>query len=332
MKFFSLFLSFFFFSSLLHAQEEKNTDWELKQFNIYFENDLFAKTDSQYSSGEKFGLVYYIPHNDYSLYNLLIFDDGPYDSYVNFSLVNQIFTPVDISRSDLIVDDRPYAGWTFIEAGIHKSSKKSLQSLYLQLGTIGPRSQAEDIQKYIHELTGSELPQGWDNQLKNEFGILLRYIYKWRFEYQVTDVFETVVVPTVEADLGNIHIQATGGVSARFGWNIPKDFGISSINTGGETGIAIYDEHDNTFKKPWSFSINLNLSARAVARDIFLDGNTFQDSHSVDKKYFIAGIGAGFTARYKRIALDYNYQKQTKQFDTEQQKHGFGSVIISVLF
>jgi hypothetical protein len=313
-------------------QTQQKDDWELKQFNIYFENDLFAKTDNQYSSGEKFSLLYYIPNNDNALYNLLIFDDGAYDSYVNFSLVNQIFTPSDITTADLIEDDRPYAGWTFIEMGIHKSSKDTLQSLYLQLGSIGPRSQAEEIQTMIHKLTGSNPPQGWDNQLKNEFGLNLRYIYKWRFEKTFMESFQTAVIPNIEVDLGNISIQATTGVLARFGWNIPKDFGPSTINSGGESGITTYNEHPNTFKNPWSFAFNLNITTSAIARDIFLDGNTFEDSHSVEKENFIFGAGAGFTARYKQVALDYYYQKHTRHFKLEKTNHGYGSIILSFLF
>jgi hypothetical protein len=331
MKFFLLYISLAVL--LLHAkQTQQKDDWELKQFNIYFENDLFAKTDDQYSSGEKFSLLYYIPNNDNALYNLLIFDDGAYDSYVNFSLVNQIFTPKDITTPDLIEDDRPYAGWTFVEMGIHKSSKDTLQSLYLQLGTIGPHSQAEEIQEFIHSLTGSQAPQGWDNQLKNEFGLNLRYIYKWRFEKTFMESFQTAIIPNVELDLGNISIQATTGVLARIGWNIPKDFGPSTINSGGETGITTYSEHQSTLKNPWSFSLNFNASAGAVARDIFLDGNTFKDSHSVEKEHFIFSTGIGFTARYKRVALDYYYQKHTKHFELEKVNHGYGSMILSFLF
>jgi len=145
-------------------------------------------------------------------------------------------------------------------------------------------------------------------------------------------LLENVLIPTFEADVGNIAIRATAGISARFGWNIPKDFGASTMSTGGETGIAVYGQHSNTHRDNWSFSVNLNVSSSAVARDIFLDGNTFAQSHSVDKKYFIVGAGAGFTARYKQVALDYHYQKHTKHFDTEKSNHGYSSVIVSILF
>ena len=316
------------FITVLSAHEKN--EWQIQQFDIYFENDLFAQTDGQYSSGEKFSLLYYVPQSDFFVYDLFL-GDQPSDKYINFSLVNQIYTPNDISVKDLIADQRPYAGWTFFETGFHKSTKETLQSIYLQVGMVGPLSQSEDIQKFIHKVTGSEAPQGWENQLKNELGVNLRYVYNWRIVHNFESV-ESAIIPYAEGDFGNISIGATGGITARIGWNIPKDFGMSTINTGSETGISIYNQHQNRLNKKWSFAFNFNISGSAVVRDIFLDGNTFVESHSVDKRYFIASGGLGFTSRYKRYSLDYYYQKQTKRYDSEKLKHGYGSVILSLAF
>jgi hypothetical protein len=324
-----LFIILFFFLTTLSAKETK--EWQFQQFDIYFENDLFAQTDGQYSSGEKFSLLYYVPQSDFFVYDLFLDENKPSDKYISFALVNQIFTPNDISIKELIPDQRPYAGWTFLEAGFHKSSKDTLQSIYIQVGMVGPLSQAEDIQKFIHKVTGSEPPQGWDNQLKNEPGINLRYVYNWRVVHNF-ETIESAIVPYAEGDFGNISIGATGGITARIGWNIPKDFGMSTISTGSETGISTYNQRQNRLNKKWSFAFNFNISGSAVARDIFLDGNTFVDSHSVDKRYFIASGGFGFTSRYKNYSLDYYYQKQTKHYDSEKLKHGYGSVILSFAF
>ena len=323
------------FFTLSHA-DEKN-DWELTHFQIYFENDIFGdKTDSQYSSGEKFTLIYSVHNQDYFFYDLLLSGDKSVDSYINFSIVNQIFTPTDLSKTDLIKEERPYAGWTFFETGIHKSSKSTLQSLYIQIGAIGPRSYSKQIQIAIHKMTDSDIPMGWDNQIKNELGVNLRYIHKWRFEYEASDSFSIAAMPAVEIDLGNVSTSITGAIGSRIGWNIPKDFGMTSINTGGETGIQAYNEYANLTKHNWSFCFNLNLFTTAVARDVFLDGNLIQESHSVEKYPLYIGLGTGISMRYKRFALDYIYNKTTKHYHEESYsngyRHGVGSVIISMIF
>ena len=41
-----------------YIEQQNKEDWELYRFNLYFENDLFSRTDSQYSSGEKFNFIY----------------------------------------------------------------------------------------------------------------------------------------------------------------------------------------------------------------------------------------------------------------------------------
>jgi len=328
----SLILISLLLSTLSYANAKEADEWKLKRFNIYFEND-FAHDgeDNQYSSGEKFGLIYKIPNKDNFTHNIFASGNSNVDSYINFSFVNQIFTPANLDTTELIVDDRPYAGWTFLEAGIHTSSKDVLKSLYLQVGTIGPNSKTEEIQKKIHEIVGAHEPMGWDNQLNNEIGINLRYIQKWRYTKDFDNGLETAFIPFVEADLGNISIQGTGGFATRIGWNIQKDFGMSTINTGGETGIPIYQENPSSTSK-WGFSFNINGSGSVIGRDIFLDGNTFSDSHSVDKYTLVLNLGLGFSVVYDKFALDYIYQKYTRTYEGEDVRHGFGSLIASWIF
>ena len=311
------------------GQEET---WELCRLNVFFENDLFSTTDSQYSSGEKINVFYSVENATNPLYSLLFVDYGDYDSYVSFSLVNQIYTPADLTVKELIEDDRPYAGWTYAEYAIHKSSSRNLRSLYLHVGMVGPASKSEEIQKGIHEVTGSKPPQGWDNQLENELGVNLTYIHKWRFVPETFASLESSFIPFVQADLGNISTRAMGGMGVRFGWNIPKDYGVSAINTGGEVGVLVLDEHHDMQRKDWSFSFNLNGYGSAIARDIFLDGNTFKDSHSVDKENFVAYLGFGFSARYKSFVLDFMQTKSTPKFKEEDSIHTVGTLIGSWLY
>lgn len=332
-KLISIMFCILFFSTNIFAEEVKSSEnWELKRANLFFENDLFSTTDSQYSSGEKLSLLYQVINPSNPLYHLLYLDGGEYDTYVNFSLVNQMYTPADLTQTALIEDDRPYAGWTYFEYGLHKSSQTDLRSIYLHIGMVGPASKTEEIQEIIHEMTDSTPPKGWDNQLENELGINLKYVHKWRHVPEPLGSFETSFVPFVQGDLGNITIAATAGLSARFGWNIPKDFGVSTVDAGGEVGVLVLDECENMVKEDWSFSFNLSGYGSAIARDIFLDGNTFKDSHSVDKENFVAYLGFGFTARYKNFVLDFMQTKSTPKFEQENNIHTVGTIVVSWLY
>ena len=320
---------FFLIALSAHGNEE---EWNPFRFNLYFENDIFAATDHQYTSGVEFNLIYHVEDPSSLVYGLLFLDYGKVDTYISFSLVNQIFTPLDINKTELIVDDRPYAGWTFFEAGIHKSSKDHLRSMYLQVGIIGPAAKGEEIQNAIHRMTDSDPARGWDNQLGNELGINLRYVHKWRFMPPEIIGTESAFIPYVEADFGNISIQATAGIAMRFGWNIPKDYGVSTVDTGGEDGIPIYDEFAAMRKQRWSFSFNLSGAVSGVVRDIFLDGNTFKESHSVEKEPFVGYLGFGFSARYANFMVEFIQMRNTRKFKLEEDTHGVGTIVASWLF
>ena len=331
-----LLLTLFSFSTSLDATEppkssEPNT-WHFDRFNFYFEDDIYNHTDDNYSAGERLSFLFFIENEDYALYNLLFLDYDKTYSYATFSLTNQIFTPTDTDATELIEDDRPYAGWTYFEAGMHKTSTNHLRSLLLKVGVIGEYSFAEQLQNGVHKLINNDPAQGWDNQLNNELGINLKYTHKWIFLSEDYNGFESSIVPFASAELGNIAINAEAGAFVRLGWNIPKDFGVSSIDLGADPGIPNYDKYQDRLLHHWSFSINLAAAGSAVARDIFLDGNTFTKSHSVEKENFIYYYGYGMTLRYQRFVLDFIQVENSKKFKLEKKGHGVGTIIISWLF
>jgi len=319
-------------SNNLFAKEEIKNDWIFDRLNVYLENDKYFGTDDGYSTGNQITALYHISKEDYAVFDLLGYEGQETYSYATFSIANQIFTPTDFETTELIPDDRPYAGWTYIESSIHKTTQDELRSLSLQVGLIGPMSGSEQIQNQFHREIGAEISQGWSNQLDNELGINLKYTQKWRYHSKISNDFESSLVPFASAELGNVAINATAGLMVRIGFNIPKDYGVSSIDLGADPGIPVYGEYKNMRRKPWSLSFNFTAATSAIARDMFLDGNTFSDSHSVDIEHLVAHYGFGITLRYKNLVVDVMEVQTTKQFKLQKDSHGVGSVIISYLF
>ena len=324
-----LILSLLILSTNVFAQDK---DWVFDRANFYVENDVYSGTDNQYTAGERLTFLYHIPDEDYYIYNLLGYDSQKNYSYFTFSMTSQIFTPTDISKTVLITDDRPYAGWFYTESTIHKAFENELRSLSLKVGVVGPNSGAEHIQNNFHLLIGSPNVNGWDNQLKNEIAFGLKYTQKYRLESLNTDYIQSSFIPFASAELGTIAINASLGFTARIGYNIPKDYGVSSIDIGADPGIPIYQEYENMKSNPWSFSFNLTAATSAVAKDIFLDGNTFRDSHHVKKENFVNYYGFGFTLRYKNFIFDFMEIHNSKQFKLQKKPHDVGTLIVSWLF
>jgi len=326
---FSFILLFSFLSTSLFADE---SNWQLYHAKVYIENDLLSQSDSQYTGGTKIDLLYKIENPNDSLYSLLFVDDSKSYSFVSFAIGSQLYTPQDLSKKEPIYDDWSYAAWTYIEAGIHKSTADSLSSLVVKLGMVGPSAQGEAIQKSIHKWTGSEIPEGWQNQLYDEVGLNLGYMYKRRYAYDFDDGYSLALIPALSVDLGNIYTAASAGAFMRFGYKIPKDFGATTISVGAESDIPAYEEHKKKYKG-WSYSFNIALRACAVAKDIFVEGNTFKTSIVThERENFVAYYGGGFSVRYDSFIVDFMQIHNTPRAKDLHESQTVGSVIISYLF
>jgi hypothetical protein len=69
-----------------------------------------------------------------------------------------------------------------------------------------------------------------------------------------------------------------------------------------------------------------------VLHNIFLDGNTFKDSPSVDKENFVADLMAGLAISYGRYRFSYSYVYRTKEYKTQIDPQVFGSIQLAVSF
>jgi hypothetical protein len=151
---------------------------------------------------------------------------------------------------------------------------------------LGPWSLGETTQNGFHDLIRTNRARGWDHQLGNEPGLELIYETKWRLLHAAYGQSWGVdLIPHLGAQLGNIATAANVGVELRFGWSIPQDFETCPIRPGCDAGNALDNTADTTASATRiGFYLFTAVEGRAVLRDIFLDGNTWQKSHKVDKQ------------------------------------------------
>jgi len=260
-------------------------------------------------------------------------DSSTKTSQISFILGQNIFTPEDISNPNLIINDRPYAGWLYVGIGLikhHKSGRISVFDTFeIDLGIVGPWAFAEDVQTWWHEnISNSPRPAGWDNQLNNEPGFLLNLERKWRMELTPPD-YEGVQVdfmPNVGAALGNVYTYGSAGGMFRLGVNLPVDYGPPRIRPGAQgSDFFQYDK-----KKPISWYAYAGVEGRVLATNIFLDGNTFEDSHSVDKKNFVGDFHTGFVLVIYHVRIALSQVFRSSEFDGQKELSEFGSINLSV--
>jgi hypothetical protein len=306
---------------------------------FYFENDLFNGTDSDYTNGVKYSVISpdlspdapegRLPRKVLEYVHRIPFikkSPAEYSHKVEFSLGQNMYTPTDTLRSDLIKDDRPYAGWLYISTSYHrryhaKDIVNFMDTVEVQLGVIGPASFAEDTQGFVHRLREMPVPRGWDNQLKNEPGIAAIFERKWLFHPLNSKGLSYDAITHVGGALGNVYTYLNTGIEIRAGWNIPADFGVSLIRPAGSTRIAIGNEF-------CMFGFGA-VNGRLVVRDIFLDGNTFRESHSIGKKPFVSDLAAGIALQFRNMMLTWTQILRTKEFRGQDNDHSFGAIALS---
>ncbi|MEA1890565.1 MAG: lipid A deacylase LpxR family protein [Pseudomonadota bacterium] len=241
-------------------------------------------------------------------------------------------TSTDLSRSDLIEDDVPYAGALTVQATWYAFNDDQFRGFQTTVGVVGPASLAEQTQKFVHNLIDSDDPKGWDNQLSNEPVINFNYMYKrklWRTGSPPSLSFDTSACGNVV--LGNMFTQALASLEMRFGHNMPSGFVyvIDPIGYSMQYDAALAPA--NPAKA--SYYGSLVLRGVAVAHNIFLDGNTFKDSHSVPKEPLVGQLILGLHYERPTWSVHSNIVYTTDTVDTSQVTAAegnemFGNVII----
>ena len=286
-------------------------EWNLKEFHLTTENDADFRTDRDYTYGSEISLLYEKKKN----------------SYISFCIAHQMFTPNDFDKEDVdLSKERPYAGYMYLGMGLHSVDGNKLDSLNIQLGFVGPSTKMDKVQKIIHDIIGSPEPKGWEEQIGDELIIQVNYEKRWyRSINEKSDI-----VYYLGGNLGNASIKAAGGAFYKYGWNLKKTFSPRRIDYRGYTNIPVYGYEKKETSQ--SFYFDLWCEADIVARDIFLDGNTFKDSVHIDKEIFVAKGGFGFGYRYKNFTVDYLRTYSTKEFKVQNYYHSFGSLVFAYNF
>lgn len=296
---------------------------------LVWENDIFGGTDENYTNGIRFGWLSSEANAPYWVRTaadvLPLAAEG--NKRISITLGQSMFTPNDDLRYTLDQDDRPYAGWLYGSLGVVSDTGHVLDNVMLTLGMVGPSAYAEQTQDTIHSLKGVGKFNGWDNQLHDEPGIVLTYERKWRNMYQLSPFgFGFDATPHVGVNLGNVFTDASTGVTFRLGQDLPADYGPPRIRPsvpGSDFFIP---------SKDIGWYLFAGLEGRAVARNIFLDGNTFRDSHHVEKENFVGGLQTGIAFTYGDVRLSYTHAFYTREFEKQQNPAQFGIISLSYRF
>ena len=308
--------------------------------SFQLENDLFAGTDSQYTSGVKF---------TWTSPNVADFNDPLLPAWIrcsnervqrlvdwfhpekstSFNMVvtlgQAMYTPADRDQTTIDRTDRPYAGWTYLGLGYNarfdpagKAGTPTLDTVELDIGIVGRHAYAQQIQNFVHRVRGLDRFQGWDNQLQDELGVQ----FVWERKMRPTALtlgkfaqagnadasggsaegFAAQFIPHFGVSVGNVASYLNVGGELRAGWRLPDDFGTSAIRPGGDNAAPRSAARLERVYHQHSFHLFASFDGRLVANNIFLDGNTFKTSYAIKKKLLVGDIAYGWAYTWPRLA------------------------------
>ena len=317
-------------------------------YTFQVENDVFnriARSDRDYTSGLRAGwlspALTGLPDGIVAATTIpTFFGEAPATSVIRrlaISLGQNIYTPQDTWIAQPIYNDRPYAAWLYGSFALQYTYKRfdektgkdepmRLDTLQFDAGVIGPAAGGSFVQNNWHTLIGVAPTYGWANQLHNEPTLGIAFERRWRTGRSVLiedPKLEVDFIPRLGAALGNVATYASVGGTARIGKNLRDDFGPTRARPalpGSEAFIG-----DGSF----GWYLFAGIDAQAVARNIFLDGNTDGQSLSVGHLPFVGEAQAGFAILYGGVRFTYTQVLRTPEFSQQNRFTQFGSVNIT---
>jgi hypothetical protein len=312
---------------------------EFVTLRLDIDNDIVFHSDNQFSHGISFEIYgeadrswtaargtpafgkrmarWFLPENDPDF----LFREG-------WVLGQDLQTPEDLRRRTLIENDVPYAALLAVQNTWIAFDDDRLRGFGWLVGWVGPAAQGEEVQTVVHEILGLVEPEGWDNQLADE-PVLNFY---WTRKRKLWETRGMDLAAGVSGQAGTLFLGADAELQVRFGWNVPGGFVYIPDPTGRSLA---YDAHLAP-PRPARRVLYGSVVVRAagIGRNLFLDGNTFRDSHSVDRRFLVGEAVAGLHYQRRRWGVHAHVWVSSDTVDPGEvtyitdTKNQFGSLMI----
>jgi hypothetical protein len=303
------------------------------QFAAIFENDKPSGVDRDYSNGFLFAWSseayrppgWLAPLTGPALRLVMPGDELRW----GLSFGQKIYTPNDTLARNPNPRDRPYAGWLYGALTLISSNANQLSSVELQLGVVGPAALGEQVQNNWHRLLNIQTYGGWDYQIEDEPGVNLVLARQLRFNWQTPiEGLSVGIIPSASASLGNVNTYAGAGAMLRIGNALDADFGPPRVRPVSGGSVFYTTPRDGGI----GWYAFVGVEGRVVGRDITLDGNTFRESRSVERKWAVADASAGVALMYGRARATLTYTIRTEEFAAQQDAARFASFSLAWTF
>jgi len=261
------------------------------EIGLITDNDLYtsSKNDMYYTNGLE--LFYrFLSKNENPKINKKI---------TEFRLGQYIYNPRFINEAAVSINDRPFTGYLFAEAGrsFFYQSESVLKTDF-QLGFMGPNALGRQTQESFHHLIGYKRVYGWENQLTNAFVVQAHVMYSKK------------LFPTKHNDFIDLHFQSEANLGTIF----------DGVSTGFLTRISfrkllpVYDSnlHDASVSSQPQYNVRefyfyAMPSVNYQFYDATIEGSMFSKNSPVTFDLEPLRFNAEFGLKYRHNHFNMSY-------------------------
>ncbi len=323
--------------AFVHAQQEATVDGvpgnEVpRYFSFIFENDIFVGEDNGYTNGLglAFGKGPFPAFNDDNLPGWL--EPLISQSYLNkgegmrrgvaHMYYQRMQTPQDITVAEPLEGDLPYAGLLGWQGTFYEYDENRADQVSISIGVIGPASLAEQGQSIIHTVTGSDQPEGWDNQLKNELVGRVEALRVWKLARTVDRARDWDVLGIAGVGLGNLQSGFGAGMALRWGSNLDYTHSTFSLEADRQVNSLAIRESNG-------FYAYVGAKAGVIVNDVLVQGNTFTDSQSAELEHLQNQLSAGIVWSMGKLAYVFQLSSFSSHVDFTEKREKYGALSVT---
>jgi lipid A 3-O-deacylase len=280
------FIALFLLASALSFGQAKTTE-----IGLITDNDLYtsSKNDMYYTNGLELFYRFLTKNNNEKINKKI----------TEFRIGQYIYNPRFINETAVDINDRPFTGYLFAEAGrsFFYQSESVLKTDF-QLGFMGPNAFGRETQESFHHLIGYKEVFGWENQLHNAFAVQVQVMYSKK------------LFPTQHNDFIDLHFQSEANLGTIF----------DGVSTGFLTRIGfkkllpIYDS--NLHDASVSFQPQYNIrefyfyampSVNYQFYDATIEGSMFSNTSPITFELEPLRFNAEFGLKYRHNNFNMSY-------------------------
>lgn len=250
----------------------------------------------------------------------LLSEGGEVGQVATHTLGQAMITPEDIGKAEPDANDAPYAGLLFWRSGYLTVDHNRADSVTVTVGMVGPSSGAESVQRWVHKVTGSTRPRGWDYQLKDEPVGQVERARVWRFAPEANGRAQADLLLLGSASVGNLESGLGTALIGRYGTRLQQSFSTASQMTGRTSNPMALDGGWNVY---------LGVGADYVYNQIFVSGSGIRSGPKAQLRHDQYALYTGWSQSWERLSVTAGFVATTNLDKDSTARQRFGSLVFA---